>query len=116
MNHSFFIKLNEAFAKWDIDYIADQLADEITWRVKGEQEIIGKSAIVDAFNKMKSSTSQEMILEHCIVDGKKASLAGTFVMTDKNAKIGRYAFCDIYVLNDKGKIIEMSKYVVGVGE
>lgn len=106
-------KINEAFAKSDTDFIADNVTKNIRWTVIGDQTVEGKEAFIQALKAMEEEEPMELTIHHIITHGKEASVDGIMKMPGEDKA---YAFCDIYKFSGfkNPKISEMTSYVVEV--
>ncbi|TDQ37742.1 nuclear transport factor 2 family protein [Aureibacillus halotolerans] len=109
-NQLFFKEFNEAFARSDIAFLADQVTDDVVWRLHVEGRIIeGKENFVKKLEEMRMDTvAIELNIDQLITHGKVASVNGTMSMGTHT-----YAFCDVYQLHahKDGKIKVMDSYV-----
>lgn len=106
----FLEKINEAFAKNDINFILENVTEDIEWTAVGDFSIKGKEEFVEAMEKMASEEPFKLSIKNVITHGDSAAVDGVMHSPDGN----RYAFCDIYKLRGfkKPKIKKMTSYVV----
>lgn len=106
----FLKKLNEAFAQGNINYIIDNVTDDIQWNIIGEDPIRGKEAFTKAMQEMEVEAPMNMSVTNTITQGNMAAVEGT--MRPPNGKA--YAFCDVYKFSGfkKPKVKEMTSYVL----
>jgi len=111
----FLRKFNDAFATNDIDYIVNQLTDDVVWDMVGDQKIIGKEKAREAMEQMGSDSMKvlNMHIDKCITHGREAAVNGTMKMLDKGNEIS-FGFCDVYTFSGfkNAKIKAMTSYVV----
>ncbi|EIJ40502.1 hypothetical protein JoomaDRAFT_3564 [Galbibacter orientalis DSM 19592] len=108
-----FIKeFNIAFAKGDVAFIIESIADNIVWDIISSKKIEGKENFVKALNKMKSIQTTELKLEQILSHGKQAAANG--IITLESGK--KYAFSDFYLFKSaKGAQIQsLTSYVIEV--
>lgn len=98
--HTFLQQFNTAFAEGDVDFIAQNVSDDIVWNMVGSTIIEGKAAFVETLHKIKFEDNAEVVVNSIVVEGMKASANGDIVMS--NGK--RYAFCDMYAFADDGSL------------
>ncbi|WP_026701778.1 nuclear transport factor 2 family protein [Salibacterium aidingense] len=113
-NQEFIRAFNEAFAREDVDYLIENVSEDVVWTMVGTPPIKGKSAFAGELKKMKSGEAWELEIHHIITHGDTAAVDGTIKKADKQGKT--YAFCDIYRLSafKNGKVKELTSYVVEV--
>lgn len=106
------IKLNEAFANSDTEYILTQVTDDITWTVQGDFTLHGKEDFERELKKMESPEPYKLDVKRIITHGKSAAVEG--IMSTLNGEGKSYAFCDIYQFNGfkNPKIKAMTSYVI----
>ncbi|MEX0610028.1 MAG: nuclear transport factor 2 family protein [Balneolaceae bacterium] len=107
----FLKKINDAFAKSDIEFILQNVTDDIRWTVHGDFSLQGKDDFTKAMEKMASDEPYELNIENIITHGKSAAVNGIMKMPGNDKT---YAFCDIYHFNGfkNPKIKEMITYVL----
>ena len=67
----FFQKISEAFAKGDVDFLLENMTDDIKLDFIGQQTIIGKDAVAKMFEPMRGVEAKEYVTNHLITHGKK---------------------------------------------
>lgn len=88
---TFLKEFNIAFAKFDLDYIMENVSDTATWEMVGGRTVQGKAAIQAKLSEMASRPMETFTLEKIITHGTDAAASGRFKMQGKE-----YAFCDVY--------------------
>jgi len=89
-----FIKeFNIAFAKGNLEFLMENVTDDIVWNIIGNKKIEGKEKFTEELKKMKSEKVIELIIEQILSHGKEGASNG--IMKMKNGK--KYAFSDFYV-------------------
>lgn len=110
----FLQKINEAFAKSDIDFIIENVTDNIEWTAVGDFSVSGKEEFKKALQEMATNEPFTLEIKNIITHGDSAAVDGE--MQSPNGK--RYAFCDVYKFNGfkNPKINKMTSYVVDLNE
>ncbi|WP_157911704.1 nuclear transport factor 2 family protein [Alteribacter populi] len=113
-NKEFFGKINEAFANGDIDFIVDNVTEDIQWIMVGMSAIHGKGEFIKAMEMMEPEKVIEYTTTNMIVHGNTAAIEGKMKMMDKSGVAKSYGFCDIYRLDKftNGKVQEMTSYAI----
>ncbi|WP_194774655.1 nuclear transport factor 2 family protein [Pararhodonellum marinum] len=108
----FWVELNEAYAKGNLDYIIQHASEDIRWNMVGDRILQGKKEFVDFLHEMKMEEGMETQIQKYVMDGKKAAVSGTLFMKDGK----KYAFCDMYELNgDKNYLVKtMESFVIKI--
>lgn len=108
-----FIKqFNSAFAQGDVEFLAENVTDEIVWNILGDKKITGMENFVKALEQMKAEKVSELILEQILSHGKEGAASGIMKMENGND----YAFSDFYIFNNaKGtKVKSITSYVIKI--
>lgn len=113
----FIQELNDAFAKGDVPYILDCMADDIVWEMIGGNTSSGKTEIEKEMEAMKDIEMLEMKLDKVVTHGKSAAANGFFRLK-KNGEEKTYGFCDMYEFSGfkKAKVRKMISYVIPLKE
>lgn len=110
----FLQKINEAFARSDIDFIIDNVTEDIEWTAVGDFTVKGREQFVDALGKMASDVPFKLEIKNIITHGDSAAVNGEMKSPDGK----RYAFCDVYKFSGfkNPKIKKMTTYVIDLKE
>lgn len=109
----FITEFNEGFARNDLEFIVDQVTDDLVWKMPGAPDVIGKAAFRQMMSEMGNHQPAKLFVRNILVDGKQAAADGTMT-TFKDGKEEIWAFCDIYTFTNDGplKISAMHSYVL----
>lgn len=102
---------NVAFAETNVDFILDNVSDDVEWTIVGDQEIRGKSDFATVVEQMTDVDVVELTIDHIITHGATAAVNGTLQLASGQA----HAFCDVYEFSRHGKnakIQTMTSYVI----
>ena len=105
--------LNVAFAENDVEFVLDNVTDDVEWTVVGDREIRGKSDFAEAIEEMREVGVTELVVEHVVTHGATGAADGTLKLDDGSA----YAFCDVYEFENTrndANIRTMTSYVVEI--
>jgi len=110
---AFLKQLNDAFAKGDTDYIANQVTDDISWDMVGDFSISGIEAFKNSLKEMEGMETLDMQIDKTIIHDKNAAVNGTMKIKESSGNIMSFGFCDIYEFADLKnlKINKMISYV-----
>lgn len=108
----FLKELNVAFAKGNLEFLADSVTDKIVWNIVGDTLIEGKEKFAEELGKMKDERVGELILDRILTHGKEGAVSG--IMKMLNGK--KYAFSDFYEFSGaKGtKIKSIVSFVIEI--
>ena len=106
-------KLNEAFAKCDIDFLANSVTEDITWNIVGEKIISGKKDFEKALDRMRHGGPTEIKVNEIIISEDRSVVEGIVEFYVEPGKKKKYAFCDVYIFSkkEKTKFKELRTYV-----
>src|SRR5690554_6227659 len=83
---------NIAFAKGDVEFIAESVTDDIVWDIIGDRKIEGKEKFTEELEQMKSLKTTELEIDQILSHGKEGAVNG--IMKMQNGK--KYVFSDFY--------------------
>ncbi|WP_318308286.1 nuclear transport factor 2-like protein [Flagellimonas crocea] len=103
---------NIAFAKGNVNFITENVTDEIVWNVVGNKKIEGKEKFTEELEKMKSEKVSELVIDQILSHGKEGAANGIIKMQDGK----KHAFSDFYKFKSaKGvKIKSITSYVIQI--
>lgn len=109
-------RINEAFASGDVDYILENVTDDIEWTLIGQPPVQGKANLIDALQQMRHAGQSAITINSIITHGNEAAVEGTTTLTDESGKVTAFAFCDIYKLNrfKNGKFKTITSFMIEV--
>lgn len=110
----FIERMNEAFASCDLDFLMENVTDDIEWNVVGENKVSGIDEFRETMERMKEMGPMNITVSEIILKKDRAVVEG-IVQLKKPGKRRKYAFCDIYVLKkDTNKVKELRTYVTKI--
>ncbi|WP_276134730.1 nuclear transport factor 2 family protein [Polluticoccus soli] len=104
-------KVNDAFAKNDMETFLASCANDVRWSMVGAHGLVGADAIREDMKTNMPSQPPVFTVKHLIAEGEMVMCDGEMTMTQKDGKEWRGAFCDVYQMRD-GKIQELNSYIV----
>ncbi|MGY5851449.1 nuclear transport factor 2 family protein [Salegentibacter sp. F14] len=107
---------NEAFLKNDMDFIFNNMSEDIEWNFVGEKVIKGKEAVKEFMKPMRKVETLELELLEIITHGRTAAANGRMKIKEASGKIKNFGFADFYVLNGmkSPKVKKLTSYVVAL--
>lgn len=108
----FLKEFNITFAKGDVDFIINNVTDDIVWEIIGDKKVEGIHLISEELNKMKNYKCLELIIHQVITHGKEGAVSGVIKMIDNKT----YAFSDFYTFVSAAgnKIKTITSYVIEI--
>ena len=108
-NKSVIEKVNEAFARNDVDALLSYCADDFRWTMIGDAPIQGK----DAIRRFMASAPPEppkFSVDTVIADGDFVTCIGEMTM-NTDGKVVPYAYCDVWRFAGD-RIAELKAFVI----
>ena len=109
---------NEAFSRNDLDFILNNMSDDIEWNFIGEKTVKGKSAVKKFMEPMKNVETLEMELLQIVSGERSAAANGRMTIKEPSGETKSFGFADFYEIEGlkTPKIIKMTSYVVATKE
>ena len=104
-------KINKAFADNNPEEFLSNCTEDVVWTMVGEKTTNGKKAIREWMAQMKDMDPPKFTVDQIIAEGDSVACCGDMSMKDKDGKLGKYSYCDIYRFSDD-KITELRSFVV----
>ncbi len=109
-------RADNAFANYKPDDFLALCADEIVWRMVGEETARGKTEVkkwmeLGIDNGEISFIPPSINCKNIIVEDKCVVAFGDMEIKKKNGEITNFSYCDIYRFKND-KIVELTSYVV----
>jgi hypothetical protein len=98
------LEFSVAWARGDLHFIAQQIADQILWERVGKETIFGKDAFMQRLAQSKDCQVSEIVIDQIITHGYTAALNGTAAFGEK-----RCSFCNVYLFNSASKHAKIKK-------
>ena len=105
----------EAFSIGEFPTVFPYLDENIVWTVTGENQFIGKQAVIDNCLKAESyfnSVTIQFETMDIITEHNKVVVNGTAEFIKDNKQVSFISACDIYEFNSKNKITSIISYCV----
>lgn len=109
---------NEAFSKNNLDFILNNMSDDIVWNFVGEKSMRGKEEIREFMKPMSNIETLEMELLQIISGEESAAANGRMKIKEPSGEIKSFGFADFYELEGLKipKVKKMTSYVVAINE
>lgn len=109
---SFLKDFNIAFANGNVNFLSENVSDNIIWNIVSEKKITGKESFEKEIKMMKNIKISEIILDQIITHGSGGAVSG--IMKLENGE--KYAFSDFYKFSSsKGLIIkEINSFAIKI--
>lgn len=91
-------EISTALANGDIEFLAKNIHDNITWEIVGYPLVTGKENYFKAIKGHKLWKVKELTVDTIITHGPDASVSGQVTAADNST----FAFCDIYRFKGAG--------------
>lgn len=109
---------NEAFSKNDLEFILNNMSDDIVWDFVGEEIMEGKEAVKKFMEPMSKIETLEMKLLQVISREQSAAANGKMKIKEPSGETKSFGFADFYEFDGQKtpKITKMTSYVVSIKE
>lgn len=109
-SEKFFKEMNVAFVIGDMEFIGKHIADNVVWKMEGEETIEGKEQFLQYVGNMDSDHDVKVTIDHVRTDGLQATVTGKMTIDDKNGAVKSYSYQDVYEMDreEGGKIISLT--------
>jgi hypothetical protein len=87
-----------AMAKGDLNFVSENISENINWEIPGEGNSSGKENYLKKVAEHKIWKVNELVVDAIITHGPDASVSG-FIKTNNNSV---YSFCNIYKFKSAG--------------
>src|SRR5262245_46554968 len=104
-------RINKAFADNNPDEFLANCADNVVWTMVGEKSTNGKTAVREWLAEMKDMEPPKFTVDQLIAEGDSVACCCDMSMKDKDGKVGKYSYCDVYRFTGS-KIAELRSFVV----
>jgi len=111
-------QIAEAFCSHRFGETFPYMADEIKWNMIGQEELIGREAVIDHCNKSAKflETVSSIItklktyrVETCVI------VEGAAQFKDQENQTSGVASCDVFQFSD-GRLVEITSYVIDLNK
>ncbi len=99
-----------AYAEGNLDFIAENVTDDIRLDVVGDKTVAGASAVLEAFRVLRASEIGELVVYEIITHGREGAVNGERRLGNGE----RQAFCEVYAFkNTKANTVRsVTSYVI----
>jgi hypothetical protein len=111
-------QIAEAFCSYRFAVTYPYMADEIKWNIVGQEELLGRKAVIDRCDK--STKFLETVSP--TITKLEINRAETFVVVegaaqfqDQEKQISGVASCDIFQFSD-GRLVEITSYIIALNK
>jgi hypothetical protein len=113
---AFLKEFNAAFERGDVDFILDNVTDDIHWNMIGASIVEGKEALRREMRATGDGRLPQLNVETMITHGRHAAVEGTMQLPDLNGELKQYAFCDVYEMSGSGepKVRSVKGFVIEI--
>jgi hypothetical protein len=98
------LEFSVAWARGDLHFIAQHIADQIHWERVGKETICGKDSFMKWLEQTNDCQVSEIVIDQIITHGSSASLNGTAAFGEK-----RCSFSNVYLFNSTSKHAKIKK-------
>jgi len=108
-------ELARAFSLGEFKDVYPYLSDQIVWIVVGENEFIGKEAVINNCMQVQryfDTVTTEFKTNHVISDGNEVVVTGTAEFFRNGKQISFISACDVYDFDDHQQLEKITSYCI----
>lgn len=105
----------QAFSNGEFQSVFSYLANSIVWHVVGENEFLGKEAVMQQCLQVKAyfdSVTTQFETINCLVDGNKVAINGTAAFHINQKPKAFVWACDVYEFNEENQLQRITSYCI----
>jgi ketosteroid isomerase-like protein len=102
-------KVNEAFARGDVEAFLAHCSDDFIWTMVGEKPVVGKEA-TRQFMASVPADPPKFSVDRVVAEGDFVVAQGDMTMKEGD-KVVPYTYCDFWRLRG-GKLVELRAFVI----
>ena len=102
-------KINEAFARNDVEGFLTHCAEEISWTMVGHPSVKGKDAIRQWMGQGPSQPPQ-FTVDTVVAEGDLVTVIGDMTM-EENGAVVPYSYCDVWRFAGD-RVVELKAFVI----
>jgi uncharacterized protein len=103
-------KISEEFAKGNLEFSAAYLADDIEWKILGNDTITGKEQVLEVSKMLQLESYPIITIKNIVADGNYVVVESIGKAKTKKGKPYNQTYCDIFRFNNE-KIQEITTYL-----
>ena len=104
------IKISEEFAKGNLEFTSEYLADNIKWNILGNLPTVGKDQVVEVSKMLQLQSFPVITIKNIVAEGNYVVVESTGEAITKKGKPYNQTYCDVFKFNE-GMIQEITTYL-----
>jgi ketosteroid isomerase-like protein len=88
--------ISTEFAKGNMAFVSPYLADDIQWKILGEDPIVGKDQVLEVSKMLQLESFPVITVKNVISEGNLVVVESTGKATTKEGKPYNQSYCDIF--------------------
>ncbi len=94
-------KISEEFAKGNLEFSRDYLADDVKWSILGNDTIIGKEQVLEVSKMLQLQSFPVITIKNVVSEGDFVIVESTGEAKTKNGKPYNQTYCDVFWFNNE---------------
>jgi ketosteroid isomerase-like protein len=103
-------KISEEFAKGNLEFSGDYLAEDIKWNILGNDTIIGREQVLEVFQMLQLQSFPVIKIKNVVSEENFVVVESTGEAKTKNGKPYNQTYCDVFRFTDE-KLKEITTYL-----
>jgi ketosteroid isomerase-like protein len=108
-------RIAELFSKGEFESTLDFIANDAVWEVVGENNFIGKQAIIENYLQVEAyfkTVTTNFQVQHVIADEKMVVINGTAEFLRDGQRVSFVSACDLYEFSADNLIQKITSYCI----
>jgi len=105
----------ESFSVGQFDKVYQYLSDSIIWNIVGENNFVGKKAVIENCEQVASyfkTVTTNFTTECIIVENGQVAIQGTAEFVRDGKRVSFVWACDVYEFNDRNEVDKITSYCI----
>jgi uncharacterized protein len=103
-------EISENFAKGNLDFSSKYLADDVVWKVLGEEPIVGKNEVLEALKMSDLESFPVITIKNIVEERDIVVIESTGNGRTKDGKAYNQSYCELFHFKNN-EIKEISTYL-----
>ena len=110
VNNELLKRISEEFAKGNLAFSEEFLADDIKWNILGSDTIVGKEQVLEVSKMAQLQSYPVITIKNIVQEGDWVVIESTGEAKTKKGKQYNQAYCEVYRF-DNEKLQEITTYL-----
>jgi len=103
-------KVSEEFAKGNLAFISEYLAEDIKWNILGEESVVGKNEVLQVSKMQQLESFPDITIKNIVSEGNFVVIESTGKAITKDGRPYNQTYCEIFRFEGE-KLQEITTYL-----